>query len=98
MPRPRALGRVAELRAVGLESLPRSSGGVTRRAVVAALLLLALLLPVSFYVSIVWNNQYFTSGVPASAQVTLLFLLAAAMVLPLFRRAGFTRRELLVIH
>jgi hypothetical protein len=71
---------------------------VTRRAVVAALLLIALLLPVSFYVSIVWNNQYFTSGVPASAQVTLLFLLAAAMVLPLFRRAGFTRRELLVIY
>ena len=74
------------------------AGGVTPRAVLVALVLLLAILPIGFLVSIAWNDQNFTSGVPAAAQMDLLFLLAAAMGLPLLRRSGLTRRELLVIY
>jgi hypothetical protein len=89
----------AQSQAVSAPSEERDrAGGVTARAIVIAFVLLALLLPVSFLVSIAWFEQSFVSGVPAVAQMDVLFLLAALMGLPAFRKCGLTRRELLVIY
>lgn len=75
-----------------------TGGGATLRAVVTGLLLLILLVPAAFYVDLVWNKSSFFAGIPAVAPVVVLFVLAAVMSLPLFRRRGFTRNELLVIY
>ncbi len=75
-----------------------ASDGVTWRAVVIALVLLLALAPVAFYLDIVWDKATTFAGIPAMAPVVALFLLTAAMGLPLFRRAGLSRRELLVIY
>jgi hypothetical protein len=71
---------------------------VTPRALLTALLLLLLLLPLSFMVSIVWNDEGLTNGVPGPAQVSLLFLLTALLGLPALHRFGLTRRELLTVY
>jgi len=76
----------------------QASGGVTRRAIVIAFLLLAALCVAAFYAAILWSDDTFTNGVPAPAQLSLLFLLCAAMGLPVLRRRGLTRRELLTIY
>ena len=73
-------------------------GGVTWRAVLIAFGLLVLLAPVAFYVEIAWGKADFFVGIPAMAPVVVLFALAGAMSLPLLRRVGLTRRELLVIY
>ena len=73
-------------------------GGVTLRAVLLSFALLALLTPVVFYVELAWNKAQFFVGVPAMAPVVVLFALTGAMSLPFFRRAGLTRRELLVVY
>lgn len=73
-------------------------GGVTWRAVFTGLLLLVALVPVAFYVDLAWNKGAFFAGIPAMAPVVILFLLTAVMSLPLFRRVGFNRRELLAIY
>ncbi len=73
-------------------------GGATLRAVLTAFLLLVLLVPAAFYVDLAWNKSSFFAGIPAVAPVVVLFVLAAVMSLPLFRRRGFTRNELLVIY
>jgi len=72
--------------------------GVTWPAVLAGLIVLVLLVPAAFYVDLAWNKNAFFAGIPAMAPVVVLFLLAALMSTPLFRRFGFTRRELLVIY
>jgi len=73
--------------------------GVTARAVLLALLLLVAVSVASFYVQIAWGRvQYFADGIPAAAPVTLLFVMTGLMGLPLFRRVGLTRRELLVVY
>ena len=79
------------------------AGGVTGRAVVLSLLLLLLIAVLNFYVELAWGINWsgswmFSSGVPALVPVSVLFLLAAAMGLPLLRRAGLSRRELLAIY
>jgi hypothetical protein len=71
---------------------------VTARAIVIAFLLLVGLSVAAFYVSVVWSTVSFTSSVPPIAQLDLLVLLAAAMAVPIFRRSGLTRRELLTIY
>ncbi|NIR03225.1 MAG: hypothetical protein GTN78_24000, partial [Gemmatimonadales bacterium] len=76
---------------------------MTRRAVVVALLLLAAIAPVNFYTEIVWGSDwdgiwFFATGMPAVVPVVVLMLLALATSLPVLRRAGFTRRELLAVY
>jgi hypothetical protein len=76
-----------------------AGGGVTARAMLVAFVLLALIAPAAFYVEIAWHRALcFATYTPSMAPVVLLFLLTAAMGTPLLRRAGFTRRELLVIY
>jgi hypothetical protein len=73
--------------------------GVTRRAVLIAVALLVLLAPVSFYVEQVVKVSWGFSGmVPPIAAVGTLFLLVAANHALATRRAGLSRRELLVIY
>jgi len=74
------------------------AGGVTWRAVVISLGLLVVLTPVTFYVEILWNKASVFVGIPAMAPVVLVFGLGAVMGLPLFRRTGLSRRELLAIY
>jgi len=73
-------------------------GGVTPRAVLLAFALLIVIAICAFYVEIAWRRVYeFGSGVPAMAPIVALFLLTALTGIPAFRRAGFTRRELLSV-
>ena len=74
------------------------AGGVTLRAAVIGLALLFFFGLVSFYVDIAWNKVEFLSRTPAAGPLVALFLLTGAMGLPVFRRSGLTRRELLVIY
>ncbi len=81
----------------------RPTGGVTVRAVVVACLMLVALLPLNFYIEIAWGADwdgiwFFASGMPAVAPVVGLMLLTLALSLPVLRRAGFTRRELLAVY
>jgi hypothetical protein len=73
-------------------------GGVTWRAVALSLALLAVMCPVAFYVEIVWYKRELFTGIPATAPVVLLFLLAAAGALPGLRRLSLDRKELLVVY
>ena len=78
-------------------------GGVTPRAVVVAFVMLAVLSPLNFYIEIAWGGDwegiwFFATGMPAVAPVVGLMLLTLALSLPVLRRAGFTRRELLAIY
>jgi hypothetical protein len=83
---------------VATEAVSDRTAGVTWRAVLIAFLLLLLLVPVAFYVEMAWNKASIFVGIPAMGPVVVLFLLAAAMSIPLLRRHGLTRRELLVIY
>ena len=74
-----------------------STGGVTWRAVLIALLLVALS-PVAFLLDILWDKSTTIAGIPAMAPVVLLFALTALSGLPVLRRFGLTRRELLTIY
>jgi hypothetical protein len=72
---------------------------MTTRAIVIAFILLLLLAPGAFYAEIAWPGAYqFSSGVPAMAPIVVLFLLSAAMSLPVLRRVGLSRRELLAVY
>jgi hypothetical protein len=82
---------------------PEPAGGVTRRAVAIAFVLLLLVALVNFFVELRWGlgsggSWAFSSGVPATVPVVVLFALAGAMGVPVVRRVGLTRRELLVIY
>ncbi|MCJ7822878.1 MAG: hypothetical protein MUQ26_07375, partial [Armatimonadetes bacterium] len=83
---------------VATEAASDRTAGVTWRAVLIAFLLLILLIPVAFYVEMAWNKAAIFVGIPAMGPIVVLFLLAAAMSIPLLRRHGLTRRELLVIY
>ncbi len=83
--------------AQGFEQQTRAVG-VTGRAVIIALALLVVLTPLAFYVEIAWNTTNMFVGVPSMTPVVTLFVLAGMMGLPFFRRAGLSRRELLVIY
>ncbi len=72
--------------------------GVTWRAVLAACAVLVVGAPVAFYIEVAWDKADMFVGVPSMTPVVLLFLLSAASSVPLFRRVGLTRRELLVVY
>ena len=79
------------------------AGGVTGRAVVLSFVLLVLVAFLNFFIEIDWGINWsgswsFSSGAPALVPVAVLFALTAAMQLPLLRRVGFTRRELLTVY
>ena len=73
-------------------------GGVTWRAILLSFALLVLLVPVAFYVEMAWQKSDIFVGIPPMAPVVVLFVLAGLMGLPVVRRIGLTRRELLVIY
>jgi hypothetical protein len=73
-------------------------GGVTWRAALISLLIIAISAPAIFYGEVVWNRGTWSNAVPASWPLAVLFLLAAAMGLPVFRRLALSRRELLTIY
>jgi len=78
-------------------AIPRRAGGVTWRAIVVSLVLLPVLIVVGFY-AIVYKPDDYLSCIPPAAQFHVLMLLAAVGALPLFRRWGLTRRELLAVY
>ena len=91
---------------------PRSSGGgpadprggVTWRAAAISFVVILISAPAMFYGEVVWRKQVawyatgWSSGVPASWPLVVLFLLGAAGSLPMLRRSGLTRRELLTVY
>jgi len=76
----------------------RDKDGITGRVVVVAAVALLALIPISFYVEIIWFKVDVASGAPAPYPLAMLLCLSAAMMLPLLRRVGLTRRELLAIY
>jgi hypothetical protein len=74
------------------------TGGVSWRAAAISLAVIAISAPAMFYGEVVWNKGIWSNAVPASWPLAVLFLLAAAMGLPVVRRIGLTRRELLTIY
>jgi len=79
-------------------------GGVTWRAAVISLAVILVSAPAIFYGEVVWRKQVawyasgWSSGVPASWPLVVLLLLSAAGSLPMLRRFGLTRRELLTVY
>ena len=68
-----------------------------------ALTFLVLLGLLDFYIEMAWGKSWeggwsFASGAPSVVPVSALFLLAILMALPVLRRSGLTRRELLVVY
>jgi hypothetical protein len=60
-----------------------------------------LLSVLNFYIEMAWGSAgdwTFASGAPSVVPVAVTFILAALMGLPVLRRLGLTRRELLVIY
>ena len=75
------------------------TGGVTPRSILIAFVLLLGLIVVGFYSSIVYKPEAdYLASVPPNAQLDVLVLLAAVMMVPAFRRIGLTRREVLTIY
>ncbi len=77
--------------------------GVTGRAIVLALALLVAIVPLNFYIEVVWGADWegiwnFATGMPAVVPVVSLMLLALLLSLPLLRRLAFSRRELLTVY
>ncbi len=78
-------------------------GGVTGRAIAISLLSLLLVTLVNFYVELAWGINWgatwtLSQGCPAAVPVVVLFVLTGAMAIPVLRRFGLSRRELLVIY
>ncbi len=84
--------------------LADSRGGVTWRAAAVSLVVILVSAPAIFYGEVVWRKQVawnatgWSSGVPASWPLAVLFLLGAVGSLPMLRRLGLTRRELLTVY
>ncbi len=73
-------------------------GGVTPRAILLSFLLLLLFIPIVFYVEIAWRKADVFVNLPAMGPIVVVLLLTGAMSLPVLRRIGLTRRELLVVY
>jgi hypothetical protein len=71
---------------------------VTWRAAAISLAVILISAPAMFYGEVVWNKGVWSSGVPASWPLAVLFLLGAAGSVPVLRRFALTRRELLTIY
>ncbi len=82
----------------------KSPSGVTWRSAAVSLAVILISAPAIFYGEVVWHKQTFwyangwSSGVPASWPLTVLFVLGAAGTLPVLRRLGLTRREVLAVY
>ncbi len=78
--------------------------GVSPRAIGIALAMLLALAFLDFYVEMAWGKTWgvggwwFASGAPSVVPLSALFILTLVMALPVVRRWGLTRRELLVIY
>jgi hypothetical protein len=69
------------------------------RATLIGFALLIVMAVAAFYAELKWHSvDHFAAGVPSTASVLVLVILGAAMWLPLFRRNGLSRRELLTIY
>ena len=77
-------------------ALPDS--GFNSLAILISFALLLLFIPVVFYVEIAWNKAEVNVGIPAMGPIVVLLLLTGAMSLPVVRRIGLTRREVLVVY
>ncbi len=80
---------------------------VSWRAAAISLAIILISIPAIFYGEVVWGIRYagdvtkrgiWSTDAPAVWPLTVLFLAAAVMSLPVLRRIGLTRRELLTIH
>ena len=76
----------------------RTQGGVTWRAAAISLAIILISAPAIFYGEVVLYKGVWSSGVPASWPLAVLFLLGAAGSVPVLRRFGLTREELLTIY
>jgi hypothetical protein len=81
----------------GREEAART-GGVTPRAAVISVAIVLISAPAIFYGEVVWYKGVWSSGVPASWPLAVLFLLAAAASVPFLRRLKLSRAELLTIY
>jgi hypothetical protein len=71
---------------------------VTWRAAALSLAVILISAPAIFYGEAVWCKGLWSSGVPASWPLAVLFLLGVAGSVPILRRFGLTRRELLTVY
>jgi hypothetical protein len=76
----------------------KRADGVTLRSVLIALALLLIIAPGVLYYEVGWRAGSIVTDGPAVWQLTLLGLLAGAMGLPIFRRRGLSRKELLAVY
>ena len=86
-----------------VQALEDRARGVTGRAVGIALVMLAAVTPLNFYIEVAWGGDwegiwFFASGMPAVLPVVAVMLLTLSATLPLLRRLGLTRRELLAVY
>ncbi len=72
--------------------------GVTWWAALISLVVIILSAPAVFYGEVVWCKGTWSSGVPASWPLAVLFLLGALGSLPFLRRARLSRKELLTVY
>ncbi len=72
--------------------------GVTWRAAAVSLVIIVISAPAIFYGEVVLYKGVWSSGVPASWPLAVLFLLGAAGSVPVLRRFGLTRQEVLTIY
>jgi hypothetical protein len=86
-------------KAGGLAPRSLGEGGVSARVLAVSMVLLLAVALAGFYVELKWHRiDHFAAGVPSTAAIVLLFLLAGAMALPVLRRLHLSRRELLSIY
>jgi hypothetical protein len=76
----------------------RTAAGVTWRAAAISFAVILISAPAMFYGEVVWYKGFWSNAVPASWPLAVLFLLTAAMGLPVLRRLQLTRPELLTIY
>lgn len=85
--------------AEGIRKSAPVGAGLTLRSFLIAVGLLVAIMPVAFDIEVLWMTRInFAAGAPPVAPVVLLFLLTTATGIPLLRRIGLTRRELLTIY
>jgi len=88
-------------------AVPAGPGGLTWRAALISLAIILVSVPAIFYGEVVWASRraenitragIWSTDAPAAWPLTVLFLGTALMSLPVLRRIGLTRRELLTVY
>ncbi len=90
--------RITDSSAALCETTGRFPAGVTWRAVAVSVAVIVLSAPAIFYGETVWYKGNWSNGVPANWPLALLFLLGAIGSLPVVRRFGLTRAEMLTVY